>query len=84
MKVKRKAGEQVVTLNVAINSQNNSLITLLVANNFTELKGHVFKRFDEGTLLQVTLRFSLEASGTSVSRFGFRVSGFGFRVSGLG
>ncbi len=44
---------QVVTLNVAINSQNNSLITLLVANNFTELKGHVFKKFDEGTLLQV-------------------------------
>ena len=43
-----------VTLNVAINSQNNSLITLLVANNFTELKGHVFKKFDEGTLFQVT------------------------------
>jgi hypothetical protein len=44
---------QVVTLNVAINSQNNALITLLVANNFTELKGHVFKKFDEGSLLQV-------------------------------
>ena len=47
---------QVVTLNVAINSQNNSLIMLLVANNFTELKGHVFKKFDEGTLFQVDRR----------------------------
>eukprot|EP00960_Hanusia_phi_P035670 751856-Hanusia_phi.AAC.6 len=48
-----KSNFQVVTLNVAINSQNNALITLLVANNFTELKGHVFKKFDESTLLQV-------------------------------
>jgi hypothetical protein len=29
---------QVVVLNVAINSNNNALITLLVANNFTEIK----------------------------------------------
>ena len=44
---------QVVVLNVAINSNNNALITLLVANNFTELKSHVFKKLDEASLLQV-------------------------------
>lgn len=29
---------QVVTINVAINSSNTSLLTLLVSNNFAELK----------------------------------------------
>lgn len=29
---------QVVTINVAINSSNTSLLTLLISNNFAELK----------------------------------------------
>ena len=36
---------QLITLNVALNSENNALFTLLVSNNFVELKGNVFKRF---------------------------------------
>ncbi|CAI5487658.1 unnamed protein product, partial [Closterium sp. Naga37s-1] len=36
---------QAVTLNVAINSHNHILVTLLVSNNFAEVKSNVFKRF---------------------------------------
>lgn len=44
---------QFVTLNVAINSNNNSLLTLLISNNFVEIKGSVFKRFDNNNLFQI-------------------------------
>jgi len=37
---------QVITLNVSVNSDNSSLFVVLVSNNFIELKGAVFKRFD--------------------------------------
>jgi hypothetical protein len=36
---------------VAINSQN-ALTTLLISNQFVELKGHVFKKGDRRTLFQ--------------------------------
>jgi len=36
-----------VTLNVAINSHNNMLLTILISNNFAEVKGNVFKRFSK-------------------------------------
>lgn len=42
---------QMVTLNVAIHS-SNALLTLLISNQFVELKGAVFKRFEAGNLLQ--------------------------------
>ena len=45
---------QVVTLQVAMHSSNNALLTLLVSNNFVELKGSVFKKFEEGNLFQIT------------------------------
>jgi hypothetical protein len=35
---------QMITLNVAINSHNNALLTLLVSNQFVEIKGSVFKK----------------------------------------
>eukprot|EP00127_Corallochytrium_limacisporum_P002371 Clim_evm12s119 gene=Clim_evmTU12s119 len=38
---------QVMTLNVALNSHNNSLMTLMISNQFVELKSHVFKSFKE-------------------------------------
>ena len=44
---------QVVTLQVAMNSANNALLTLLVSNNFVELKGSIFKRFEAENLFQV-------------------------------
>jgi hypothetical protein len=45
---------QVVTLNVAINSHNNALLTLLVSNQFVELKGSVFKKFEKENLFQIS------------------------------
>mmetsp|Transcript_17821 Transcript_17821/g.32881 ORF Transcript_17821/g.32881 Transcript_17821/m.32881 type:complete len:707 (+) Transcript_17821:199-2319(+) len=45
---------RIVTLNVAINSTSNALLTILVSNNFVELKGNVFKRFAEQNLFQIT------------------------------
>jgi hypothetical protein len=44
----------VVSLNVAINSQNNGLLTLLISNQFVELKGSVFKKFEKENLFQIT------------------------------
>jgi hypothetical protein len=36
------------TLSVAINSHTNAMLLVLVSNNFAEIKGHVFKKMDEG------------------------------------
>jgi hypothetical protein len=49
---------QVMTLNVAVNSYNNALLTLLMSNQFVEIKGSVFKRFERENL------FQLSCSGT--------------------
>lgn len=51
---------QVITLNVSVNSDNSSLFILLVSNNFVELKGAVFKRFDAHNLFQMTCSDSVE------------------------
>ncbi|KAK4506348.1 hypothetical protein PRZ48_000078 [Zasmidium cellare] len=45
---------QVVTLNVAVNSYSNALLTLLMSNQFVEIKGTVFKKFEKENLLQLT------------------------------
>nr|CAD7443196.1 unnamed protein product [Timema bartmani] len=45
---------QATTLNVAINSNNKSLLTIMMSNNFVELKGSVFKKFDKNNLFQVS------------------------------
>lgn len=45
---------QLVTLNVAINSFSNALITLLLSNQFVEIKGSVFKKFEKENLFQLT------------------------------
>ena len=42
-----------VALNIALNSHNNILITLLISNNFVELKGNVFKKCERENLFQV-------------------------------
>lgn len=44
---------QMTTLNVAINSANNALLTLCVSNQFVELKGSVFKSFRVQNLFQL-------------------------------
>jgi hypothetical protein len=50
----------VVTLNVAINTQNNALLTLLVSNNFVELKGAVFKSYKVQNLFQIACSDAVE------------------------
>jgi hypothetical protein len=44
----------VLTLNVAVNSNSHSLLTLLVSNQFVELKSSVFKKFDADSLFQLS------------------------------
>jgi len=43
-----------ITLNVAINSGGGSLITLLVSNQFVELKTAVFKKYSRENLFQIS------------------------------
>lgn len=47
---------QATTLNVAINSDNKGLLGIMMSNNFVELKGSVFKKFDKNNLFQLTCR----------------------------
>ena len=44
---------QLVALNVAVNSHNNALLTLLISNQFAELKTSVFKKFEAENLFQL-------------------------------
>nr|CDS16479.1 Membrane proteinTapt1 CMV receptor [Echinococcus granulosus] len=44
---------QVTTLNVAFNSQNRSLLTVIISNNFVELKGNVFRKMGKSNLFQI-------------------------------
>ncbi|EWM28448.1 tapt1 protein [Nannochloropsis gaditana] len=44
----------VITLFVAVNSADQALLTLLISNNFAEMKSSVFKRFDPKLLFQLT------------------------------
>lgn len=45
---------QVITLNVAVNSYSNALLTLLLSNQFVEIKSTVFKRIEKENLFQMT------------------------------
>ncbi|ANB14069.1 Emp65p [Sugiyamaella lignohabitans] len=45
---------QTITLNVAVNSYSNALLTLLLSNQFSEIKGAVFKKFEREELFQLT------------------------------
>lgn len=45
---------QVVTLNVAVNSYSNALLTLLMSNQFVEIKSSVFKKIEKDNLFQLT------------------------------
>lgn len=46
---------QTVSLNVAANSYSNALMTLLLSNQFSELKSSVFKKFEREGLFQITM-----------------------------
>ena len=55
-----------VALNIALNSHNNILITLLISNNFVELKGNVFKKCERENLFQVACSDIVERFQVSV------------------
>ncbi|KAI8593906.1 eukaryotic membrane protein family-domain-containing protein [Geranomyces variabilis] len=57
---------QVMTLNVAVNSYNNALLTLLMSNQFVEIKGSVFKRFERENLFQLSCADIVERFQLSV------------------
>ena len=61
----------IATLTVAINSADSALVTVLVLNNFGEIKSFVFKKFDNQNLFQlscsdVTERFQLVRISISI------------------
>ncbi|XP_041368796.1 transmembrane anterior posterior transformation protein 1 homolog isoform X2 [Gigantopelta aegis] len=45
---------QATVLNVAFNSHNKSLLTIMMSNNFVEIKGSLFKRVDKNNLFQIS------------------------------
>lgn len=45
---------QIISLNVAVNSYSNALLTLLLSNQFSEIKSTVFKKFERENLFQLT------------------------------
>ena len=51
---------QVITLNVAVNSYSTSVLSLLVSNQFMELKSSVFKKFERENLFQLSFSDSIE------------------------
>ena len=44
---------QAVILNIAMNSHNMALLTIMISNQFVELKGNVFRKFEEANLFQL-------------------------------
>lgn len=54
---------QMVTLNVAVNSYSNALLTLLISNQFVEIKGSVFKKFEKENLFQLSCSGKLLSHG---------------------
>ena len=60
---------QLVALNVAVNSHNNALLTLLISNQFAELKTSVFKKFESENLFQLGCSDVVERLHLSVFLF---------------
>ncbi|KXN90816.1 hypothetical protein AN958_03470 [Leucoagaricus sp. SymC.cos] len=79
---------QLIALNVAINSYDHALLTLLVSNQFVEIKGSVFKKFEKDNLFQITCadiveRFTLALMlGVVAFRNLIELSGSEFDFSG--
>ncbi|KAI9461232.1 eukaryotic membrane protein family-domain-containing protein [Lactarius psammicola] len=79
---------QMLCLNVAINSYDNALLSLLMSNQFVEIKGSVFKKFEKDNLFQITCadiveRFTLGLMLTFVAfRNLIELSGSEFDFSG--
>ncbi|KNE60487.1 hypothetical protein AMAG_05870 [Allomyces macrogynus ATCC 38327] len=57
---------QMVTLNASINSHNNALLSLLISNQFGEVKQAVFKRFEPENFYQLTCSDMVERMNLTV------------------
>lgn len=57
-----------VSLNVAINSYDNALLTLLLSNQFVEIKSAVFKKFEKENLFQMSCAGEIECWDQRVCR----------------
>lgn len=64
---------QLISLNVAVNSYDNALLSLLISNQFVEIKGSVFKKFEKDGLFQIT------CAGVSRGLFARCMNSFCFR-----
>ncbi|EKD03720.1 hypothetical protein A1Q2_01946 [Trichosporon asahii var. asahii CBS 8904] len=57
-----------ISLNVAINSYDYTLISLLISNQFVEIKGYIVERFQLGLMLVViSLRNMIEMAGSDLA-----------------
>lgn len=45
---------QAVTLNSAVNSHNLAVLTIMISNQFVELKSSVFRKFDDNQLFEIS------------------------------
>ncbi|KAB5566779.1 eukaryotic membrane protein family-domain-containing protein [Coniochaeta sp. 2T2.1] len=79
---------QVTTLNVAVNAYSNALLSLLISNQFVEIKSSVFKRFEKENTFQLTCADIVERFQLWIMLFiiGMRnvVEVGGFTVPGAG
>lgn len=57
-----------VSLNVAINSYDNALLTLLLSNQFVEIKSAVFKKFEKENLFQMSCAGEIAYRRSSANR----------------
>jgi hypothetical protein len=55
-------------LAVALNSKRNGLLALLIANNFVEIKGAVFKRWDVPRIWGLVCMVGGQGSWTAATR----------------
>uniref|UniRef100_A0A8R1HVZ5 Protein TAPT1 homolog n=1 Tax=Caenorhabditis japonica TaxID=281687 RepID=A0A8R1HVZ5_CAEJA len=73
---------QATTLNVAFNSHNQTVLAIMMSNNFVELKGSVFKKFAKANLFQMACRFQFSLA---ISRriWWFRCKAYGPNAPGM-
>ena len=58
---------QLLSLNVAVNSFDHALLPLLLSNQFVEIKGTVFKKFEKDNLFQITCAGARRLSVTNLT-----------------
>ena len=68
---------KVATLTVAFNTTDQSFISILILNNFAEMKSHVFKKFDNTQLFELTCADIAERFQTTLFLFCMIMIAFG-------